>query len=91
VSHQTTQAQSGGIGFFGLLTIVFIVLKLTHYINWGWKWVLAPLWIPLVPVLLLLAVWLICTIGLALIKRHEQKKRAKAAKPKFVSDLDRRR
>ena len=34
-----------GIGFTGLLTIVFIVLKLTHYINWSWWWVLSPLWI----------------------------------------------
>ena len=35
---------SGGIGFSGLLTIVFIVLKLTGHINWSWIWVLAPLW-----------------------------------------------
>jgi len=33
---------SGGIGFCGLLTIVFIVLKLTHVINWSWWWVLSP-------------------------------------------------
>lgn len=39
---------SGGIGFFGLLTIVFIVLKLTKVISWGWQWVLAPIWIPFV-------------------------------------------
>ena len=37
---------SGGIGFCGLLTIVFIVLKLTNYIAWSWWWVFAPLWIP---------------------------------------------
>lgn len=37
---------SGGIGFPGLLTIVFIVLKLTGYIAWSWWWVLSPLWIP---------------------------------------------
>ena len=39
---------SGGIGFAGLLTIVFITLKLTGYIDWSWWWVLAPLWIPIV-------------------------------------------
>lgn len=33
------------IGFFGLLTIVFITLKLINVINWGWLWVLSPLWI----------------------------------------------
>lgn len=37
---------SGGISFFGLLTIVFIVLKLTEVITWSWWWVLSPLWIP---------------------------------------------
>lgn len=36
---------SGGIGFTGALTITFIVLKLTHVIDWSWWWVLAPLWL----------------------------------------------
>lgn len=34
-----------GIGFAGLLSIVFIVLKLTKVIAWSWVWVLAPIWI----------------------------------------------
>lgn len=38
---------SGGIGFGGLLTIVFIVLKLTKVIDWSWWWVTCPLWIPI--------------------------------------------
>ncbi len=42
----------GGIGFCGLLTVLFIGLKLTHYINWSWLWVFSPLWIP-IPVILL--------------------------------------
>ena len=41
-----TETASGGIGFFGLLGIVFIVMKLTGYIDWSWWWVLAPLWLP---------------------------------------------
>ena len=36
---------SGGIGFFGLLTLLFIGLKLCGVIAWPWLWVLAPLWI----------------------------------------------
>ena len=44
----STSNKSGGVGFGGLLTIVFIVLKLTHFIEWSWWWVLAPAWIPLV-------------------------------------------
>jgi len=34
-NNQTTT--SGGIGFFGLLAIVFIVLKLAGYITWSWE------------------------------------------------------
>lgn len=39
---------SSGIGFTSLLTIVFIVLKLTNVINWSWWWVLSPIWIDIV-------------------------------------------
>lgn len=38
---------SGGIGFAGLLTIAFIVLKLCNVITWSWVWVLSPMWISL--------------------------------------------
>lgn len=44
-SSSSSSSSSGGIGFSGLLTIAFIVLKLTHVINWSWLWVLSPLWI----------------------------------------------
>ena len=37
---------TGGIGFFGALALVFIVLKLCNVINWSWIWVLSPLWLP---------------------------------------------
>lgn len=36
----------GGIGFFGLLAVLFIGLKLTGFISWSWWWVLAPIWAP---------------------------------------------
>lgn len=53
------QTQSGGIGFFGLLAIVFITLKLTGYIAWSWWWVLAPLWAPITVVLVIFLIVLI--------------------------------
>jgi len=40
-----TKGSSGGIGFVGLLTIAFIVLKLIKVISWSWLWVLSPIWI----------------------------------------------
>lgn len=42
---EVTGAKSGQIAFAGLLTLIFITLKLTHVIAWSWWWVLAPLWI----------------------------------------------
>lgn len=33
------------MGFGEVLTVVFIVLKLTSCIDWSWIWVLSPLWI----------------------------------------------
>lgn len=43
--NSNTTQNSGGIGFVGLLTILFIGLKLTGFITWSWWWVLSPLWI----------------------------------------------
>ena len=50
----------GGIGFSGLLAIVFIVLKLCGVINWAWGWVLAPIWISV-------SIVIVCAIILALL------------------------
>ena len=44
---------ASGVGFFSLLGIVFVVLKLTHVISWSWLWVLAPFWLPLAVVFVL--------------------------------------
>ena len=51
-----TSASSGGIGFPGLLTALFIGLKLTGYISWSWWWVLSPLWISLLPAIVILGI-----------------------------------
>ena len=43
-----SSSSSSGIGFLGLLTIVFIILKLLNKITWSWWWILSPSWVPLV-------------------------------------------
>lgn len=48
------------IGFFGMLALIFITLKLTNVILWSWVWVLAPLWMPTAIALL---VFLLIAIG----------------------------
>ena len=57
---------TGGVGFLGLLTLLFIGLKLTGYITWSWIWVLAPLWIPVGIALLVLSVGILI-VGLGII------------------------
>lgn len=57
----SSSSNRSGIGFFGLLTIVFIIMKLAGIgvvANWTWWWVLSPLWIGwcLIIVLVLLGI-----------------------------------
>lgn len=56
---EKTSTGSRGIGFTGLLTIVFIVLKLLGKIDWSWWWVVSPIWITTALFLL--------TIGIAIV------------------------
>lgn len=55
----SNNSKSGGIGFCGLLAIAFIVLKLLHYIDWSWWWVLSPLWIPILVLLAILILYIL--------------------------------
>ena len=57
-------ASSGGIGFVGVLQIVFIVLKLCGVITWSWLWVLSPLWISLLIGVLLMITIVLWSKGL---------------------------
>lgn len=50
---------SGGIGFTGLLTIAFIILKLCGVINWSWIWVLSPIWIAFVLIFVIVFIALV--------------------------------
>lgn len=42
---KSNSCDSGGLGFIGALTLLFIALKFTGYISWSWLWVLSPIWI----------------------------------------------
>lgn len=41
-----TKSSGNGIGIGTVLFVVFLVLKLTHVVDWSWWWVAAPLWAP---------------------------------------------
>lgn len=49
-------SSSSGIGICGVLTIVFVVLKLVGVINWSWLWVLCPLWIDILLTVIVLVI-----------------------------------
>lgn len=52
---------NGGIGFWGLLQLALIVLKLIDVINWSWWVVLIPLWIEVVTFILAVIIITIMT------------------------------
>lgn len=59
MDNKTVTVQTGGLQMF-ILFVVFLVLKLTHIINWSWWWVTAPLWgsiALLIPVTIGVIIW----------------------------------
>lgn len=53
-------SSNSGIGFFPILGLIFIVLKLTGFIDWSWYLVTLPIWGGLVlSIIILLVVYLI--------------------------------
>lgn len=71
MNKHESSTTTGGIGFTGLLGIVFIVLKLTHVIGWSWVWVLCPLWIGIV----LYAVIVLVILGYTIARDRKNRKR----------------
>ena len=66
--EEKTKNKYVGTSFSGILTVLFIGLKLTGYINWPWLWVLSPLWISF-----LLAVVILAIVGtFVFIKEHKR-------------------
>ena len=56
MANSNSNSNSNGLGLGTILFLIFLVLKLTNYIDWSWWWVTAPLWIPLLLILGALAV-----------------------------------
>lgn len=82
IASKVATAGGGGIGFAGVLTIAFIVLKLTDYIRWSWVWVLAPIWMPLALVSLVF-IFALAMLGVSIwldrreTRRENEKKKRK--------------
>ena len=72
--NSSTTTRSSGLGFGGLLTIVFITLQLTGVINWSWWLILLPLYGPLTIVLILVLVGALL-VGLGTLAKKNGPKR----------------
>lgn len=81
-------SSSGGIGFLGLLAIVFIVLKLTNHIDWSWWWVTCPLWGPAAIVIFYFIIRLILVLISGLLSNKATKERTKAQMKIIQADID---
>lgn len=66
----SNNTNSSGIGFTGLLQIIFITLKLCKVIDWSWWWVLSPIWGSVALFIIAFAITLYA-------KKCEREKRAK--------------
>jgi hypothetical protein len=51
-----SKATSGGVSLATVLVAIFVVLKLTHVIDWSWWWVFSPWWIGIAIFVAILAV-----------------------------------
>lgn len=69
-----SNSTGGGIGFIGLLTIAFIVLKLCDVIQWPWVWVVSPIWISAALIVLtIFIVYIVNIIKFRIIKRNQKR------------------
>ncbi len=56
---KNNSSSSNGLGFFTILFLIFMTLKLTGYIDWSWWWVTAPLWAGFAIILLIILIFVI--------------------------------
>ena len=67
MNNTSEYRNNGGVGVAGILGFVFIALKLSGVIGWSWIWVLAPFWIPVVFVLVVIMFMSVVLLAFSLI------------------------
>ena len=77
---------NGGIGFTGLLTIVFIVLKLTNIIKWSWFWVLSPIWIEIALAIVGFGIYATVVIIRSRKRKAERQRKIKESAEKMIKE-----
>jgi len=66
MNNEQKKVTGSGFSLGTVLFIVFLILKLTHVIDWSWWWVTAPLWIPVA-----IAVGILAIVGLIVLLHLE--------------------
>lgn len=85
MSSEGSKSSGGGISFGGALFLVFLVLKLTHVIDWSWWWITAPIWGAFVVVALVF-----CVVFLV-VSAMDSRKRARRMARKLMAEAEARR
>lgn len=58
------QVGSRGLGILSILTIIFVIAKITGFLNWSWWLVFAPLLVSIgLTVLIVVVVLIFCVIA----------------------------
>lgn len=66
---QNENSRNIGVGFWGLLGLLFIALKLMGHIDWSWWWVLAPIWGPVAFIAIIIMLVFIVGLTISCIKK----------------------
>ena len=72
---QEVQVKTGGIGFLGLLTIALLFLKAFGKISISWIWVFAPIWVPFILGVVIMAIFYIVVLIIAIKEDRKFKKK----------------
>ena len=73
MSDSNNSGKSGGIGFIGLLTLLFVGLKLGGVITWSWFWVLSPMLLTLLVISFFMALFVLIMLVGILMGRAEDR------------------
>lgn len=73
-----SSGSSAGIGLWGCVFIVFLIMKLAEIgvvANWSWWWVTAPLWLPITLVVCGLIIWFVIYVVISVLRNIKRNRR----------------
>lgn len=73
MSNKTVVKTSQSFPLFTILFLIFMTLKLCGVIAWSWWWITAPIWAPILFVLLVLALIFLVACGVTIMKPISKK------------------